>query len=57
MNKNTVSKLLGVLSVAASAAAGAVTLGWKAAVGAGFAAAITYMSGFFHDAPGPKVQP
>lgn len=59
MNKNLASKLFGLLSVIASAIAGAVTLGWKAAVGAGVAAAVTYLSGVFHDAPSetPKVPP
>jgi hypothetical protein len=52
MSKNTVSKLLGLVSVVASAAAGAWTLGAKAAVGAAVAAAATWFLGFFHDAPG-----
>ena len=57
MNKNTVSKLAGLVSTVASAFAGAVTLGWKAAIGAGLAAAATWFIGFVHDAPAQKVQP
>jgi len=61
MNKNTASKLFGLVSTVASAFAGAVTLGWKAAIGAGLAAAATWFIGYVHDAPGaaalPPVEP
>jgi hypothetical protein len=59
MSNNTTSKIFGLVSVVASAIAGAVTLGWKAAVAAGVAAAVTWLSGVYHDVPGtlPKVQP
>lgn len=57
MNKNRASFIAGLVSAVASAVAGAVTLGWKAAVGAGVAAAATWVMGYFHDAPGAAKLP
>ncbi len=52
MTTDTKAKIAGAVTTVGTAAIGAATMGWKAALLAGAGAALSFFSGLFHVKPG-----